>query len=115
MPEQFPYPETGWSTGKMRKNGSLMGTGWETPTSQPEMTPNQRVFEAFSPDLGESASGRATKTPTDQQMLSALTPIKLKTLLDAAHGMGNKSLIDAVGEWWNRRRGDVSNANSTRR
>ncbi len=73
MPVQFPYPETGWSTGKMRKRRDYQpdfehAFRETAPPATDELTPAQEVFERSRPELPESASGKARAVPSDITM-----------------------------------------------
>ena len=113
MPVQFPYPTNDWANGTMRKRNG-------TPPDQPEMTPAQRVYEAFAPDLPESASGKAVATPSDQAFANALARGTLARMITgiaqlptavgrAVTGEGTQhdphdlALAGHIKDWWEKR------------
>jgi len=100
MPEQFPYPERGWSTGKMRKRGQR--TRFEeafeqvAPPATGELTPAQQVFERSRPELGESASGKAVATPTDITMGQMMLRGPAGQIVGAAAAMGQYDITSKL-------------------
>src|SRR5215467_3987680 len=101
MPAQFPYPGVPWSQGEMRKNGYRPDFEEEfaqVAPAQSEMTTEQKAFEAQRPGMGEEASGKAQATPTDEQMMDAISKAPLGKLLGWFKNMNPDSISQMVGE-----------------
>jgi hypothetical protein len=71
---KFDYPETGWSTARMKRKGdkqtyqpSFEEEFAATAPKPGRMTREQWEYSADAPDLGKSASGKAEPVLTDRK------------------------------------------------
>jgi hypothetical protein len=99
MPEQFSYPERGWSTGRMRKRGQKPDFDWafgQTAAPASAMTSAQQVFGRSRPELGESASGKAVATPSDVTMGQMMLRGPAGQIVGAAAAMGQIDIASKV-------------------
>jgi hypothetical protein len=69
-PPPPPQPQRKEPESKPEEEGFQQGGEVQLPS---DLTPAQQVFERSRPELGESASGRAIPTPSDETMLSLLS------------------------------------------